>query len=342
MASTLTHADIRSAAKLLGVEPATIRAVDEVESRGDGFLDSGKVKVLFERHKFHKFTGGRFSKEHPDISNPRSGGYGAEGEHQYARFSKAFQLDPKAAMKSCSWGRYQIMGFNHAAAGFPTVDAFVDAMKVSEGEQLKAFVNIIKSWDLADELRRHDWSAFAAQYNGPAYKKNRYDSKMEAAYKRFKTNPFPEDVEFEKTQAEEKIEKPPVPTEPKVPVEPTPAPAQTIPAIPPLPVNVPDWAKKLVKWGAGLNLGSLAASFAVLRDNPAALVAVLNILKWGFIALGVVIIVVALGVFISSMYNKWLANKLNIERLRNYADPSTDNIDFSGWKAAPDKSEVKL
>jgi len=35
---------------------------------------------------------------------------------------------------------------------------------------------------LADELIRHDWAGFARGYNGPAFRQNRYDEKLSAAY----------------------------------------------------------------------------------------------------------------------------------------------------------------
>lgn len=184
MSKELSERGYFIAASDLGVDVATIKAVAEVESAGDGFTADGRVKILFERHKFHSLTHGQFDSD-PDISNRTAGGYGAAGAHQYARFSKAFALDADAAMKSASWGKFQIMGFNHKAAGFDTVGAFVDAMKVSEDEQLKAFVNVIKSFGLAGELRNHDWAGFARQYNGMGYKKNRYDTKMAAAYRKF-------------------------------------------------------------------------------------------------------------------------------------------------------------
>lgn len=191
MAKTLTDEGILSAAKYLGVEPATIRAVAEVESAGDGFLPDGRPKILFERHKFHKFTKGEYDASHPDISAKTAGGYGAGGAHQWKRFSEAMELDPEAAMKSASWGKFQIMGFNHKAAGFDTVDDFVDAMKASEDEQLKAFVQYIKSNLLDGELKNHDWAGFARQYNGADYKINRYDTKLAAAYKKFKAKESP-------------------------------------------------------------------------------------------------------------------------------------------------------
>lgn len=235
MSKSLTDKAIQEAATDLGVEPAVIRAVDEVESRGDGFED-GRVKILFERHKFHQFTRGKYDASHPDISNEEAGGYGRGS--QYARFSRAFELDPEAAMKSASWGRYQIMGFNFKAAGFNTVGEFVDAMKVSEDEHLKAFVKVIKTWGLAPELRMKDWAAFASQYNGPAYRKNKYDTKMAVAYEKFKREAFTRNedakpngiITGDETKGEEqKVESPAAAqTEPKPEVLPVEAPKGSI------------------------------------------------------------------------------------------------------------------
>ena len=55
----LTSADFARAAAALGCVPAAVRAVVEVESKG-GFLPDGRVRILFERHKFSAFTGRAF------------------------------------------------------------------------------------------------------------------------------------------------------------------------------------------------------------------------------------------------------------------------------------------
>lgn len=218
MSKKLTDQALREAAKTLNVELAVIRAVDEVESRGEGFLPDGRIKILFERHKFHAFTKGKYDASHPNISNAKPGGYGSV-KSQYARFSKAFELDKEAAMKSASWGRYQIMGFNYADAGFGSVGSFVDAMKTGEDAQLKAFVNIIRSWGLAPELREHKWASFARQYNGPAYKRNKYDEKLAAAYAKFKGEQGEPVVEPIVTEPVTKVE----PVEPVEPQQPDPS-----------------------------------------------------------------------------------------------------------------------
>ena len=179
-ATPMTDADIESAAAGIGCAVAAVRAVIDVESRG-GFLSDKRPKILFERHYFSRLTGKRFDGQHPDIANPTYGGY-LGGTREYGRLEKAIELDRDAALKSASWGAFQIMGDNHAMVGFADVGDFVKAMVKDEAGQLDAFVAFVKSARLDDELIRRDWAGFARGYNGPAYKRWKYDEKLAAAY----------------------------------------------------------------------------------------------------------------------------------------------------------------
>lgn len=180
----LTDADYADAAKSLDIEVAMIKAVAEVESPRGPFDGMGRPEILYERHYFHRLTGGKYDKEQPDISNSSSGGYGKYSA-QYGKLQRAFALDRDAALRSASWGRFQIMGENFKAAGFDSAAAFVLALTKSEAEHLKAFVSFVKSNKaMADALRKKDWAGFASRYNGPGYKKNDYDTKLEEAYTR--------------------------------------------------------------------------------------------------------------------------------------------------------------
>jgi len=185
-ASILNENDYKQAAELLKCEIAAIKAVAQVESAGGGFLADGRPKILFERHVFHEFTGGAFAAKHPDISQPSPGGYGERsGEHQWDRFNEAFALDPAAAIKACSWGKFQAMGFNFELCGFASLEDFHAAMLKSESEHLKAFCNFITNRKLVGALRNQKWATFAEGYNGKGFRKNKYDTKLAAAYKKF-------------------------------------------------------------------------------------------------------------------------------------------------------------
>lgn len=182
----LTEADYRRAAGRLQCDLAAIMAVAKVEAPKGPFLPDGRPPILFERHKFHRHTRGRFSRSHPDLSNATPGGYGAGGAHQHDRLARAAALDREAALKSASWGAFQIMGENHAQAGHPTLQGFINAMYRSAAAQLDAFV----SFNLADArlvqaIRGRMWATYARIYNGPAYRDNRYDEKLAAAYADF-------------------------------------------------------------------------------------------------------------------------------------------------------------
>jgi len=188
----LTTQDFENAAKDLHVEPAVIMAVSKVESGKSGFLPDGRVKILFEGHVFwrrlvqkgidpKKHVKGnesvlyqKWTKEHYST---------VTGEHD--RLNRAAQIHKEAAYESASWGKYQIMGFHAVKLGYASASDMAEKMGESEKNQLDAFVRFIRVAGLADELQKKDWQGFARQYNGKEFGKNKYDVKLEAAYKEF-------------------------------------------------------------------------------------------------------------------------------------------------------------
>jgi hypothetical protein len=180
-ATRINDSAVESAARKIGCPIAAVMAVIDVESRG-GFLPDGRPKILFERHYFSRLTNDKFDKSDPDISAKSWGGYKG-GAAEYDRLQRAIKLNRECALRSASWGAFQIMGDNFKACGFADVESFVSAMVAGEPEQLDAFVSFVRKSSLDDELARLDWAGFARGYNGPAYKANRYDDKLAAAYR---------------------------------------------------------------------------------------------------------------------------------------------------------------
>ena len=182
----ISDTDIAKEATTLAVEPAVIYAVSKVESGGTtGFDDQGRPKILFEALWFNRFTEGRYDKSHPHLSQASwTGARRYYSIDQWTRLTEAFALNAEAALKSASWGKFQVMGFNHN--GFDDVFTFCDAMFVSEAGHLRSFVAFCTDNKLVQYLRSKDWAKFALGYNGPAYKENKYDEKMESAYNEYK------------------------------------------------------------------------------------------------------------------------------------------------------------
>ncbi|WP_191905976.1 N-acetylmuramidase domain-containing protein [Nitrincola iocasae] len=185
--------DITHAAELLGVDPAAVYAVKEIESRGNGFLPGGRVAILYERHimrrrllanGFNRKEVINLSTRYPVLVNQKTGGYrGLNAEH--FRLKNAQQIHSPSALESCSWGLFQIMGFHWQNLGFDSVEDFVALQRTSEANQLGTFVRFIQADPpLWEALKAQDWAAFARRYNGPGYKKNHYDTRLAEAYAR--------------------------------------------------------------------------------------------------------------------------------------------------------------
>jgi len=186
----ITSNGFAESANDLGVKAPEIWTVFAVETSGCGFLPDRRPPILYERHIFHRLTGGRF--DDGDISDPSPGGYGPAGAPQYDRLARAIALDRNAALQSASWGLAQIMGMNFRLAGFNGVEDMVSALCDSEDSQLLAFAAFLKGSKLAGSLQIHDWTSLARGYNGPNFAENQYDAKLRGEFQKFSAGPLPD------------------------------------------------------------------------------------------------------------------------------------------------------
>lgn len=203
----LDNEDIEDSCKEIDIEPAAMQAVIKVESGGSGFLANGQPKILFEGHLFWKHLAAKkasglipegpeyYAPNYPEIVYKNwTKQYYLGGEKEYLRLEKAVLIDRDSAYLSTSWGKFQILGENFEVAGFKgkSVTDFVEAQKISELEQLKAFISFIsntkyKGKVLLEYLQAKDWSSFARAYNGPGYAQNQYDVRLEQTYNEYVT-----------------------------------------------------------------------------------------------------------------------------------------------------------
>ena len=158
-----------------------------------GFLPSGRPTILFDGHIFWQqlrtrgINPQRVVTGNEDILYPKwTKAHYKGGEAEYERLLRARHVNEEAANASASWGMFQIMGFNHAACGEPSVASFISSMCQSECRQLLLSVRFIReNRSMLAALQKKDWKAFARLYNGPAYAQNRYDEKLSTAYSSF-------------------------------------------------------------------------------------------------------------------------------------------------------------
>ena len=173
-----------------------LKAVLAVESRGDGFLPSGKPKILFEGHQFYKrlkkagYKPREYRAGNEDILYPRwTKAHYVGGEGEYRRLHKAMEINKEIALQCASYGIAQIMGFNYSVCGYDDVHGFVDAMQ-NHDSQIEAFIGFLESglWHYL-EGEKANWTQFAKRYNGPLYWKNDYHGKLARAERRYTQDP---------------------------------------------------------------------------------------------------------------------------------------------------------
>lgn len=197
----ITDTQIRQLAREFGLKTsAALRAVIEVECRGSGFIQNGDIiepVILYE-----PFWAYRLLKQHnaelaeklattaPDLfmrKAPTS--YGKLSDQHVKLQTACSLLNPyqlrHIALKSCSWGMGQVMGFNFELAGFSNFQSFINAMYSNEYHQVRAMLSFIKNKNLISDLNKGDWAGFAKVYNGPNFKRFEYDTKLAAAYKKY-------------------------------------------------------------------------------------------------------------------------------------------------------------
>ena len=98
-------------ARDMKVMPAALKAVYDVESRGDGFFANGDPVILFEGHIFYKLYQQRYgttkvkeiARRHPNICYPnwdRSKYYGGAREH--LRLANAAQVHRDRSVYRCA------------------------------------------------------------------------------------------------------------------------------------------------------------------------------------------------------------------------------------------------
>lgn len=192
--------DITQIANSVGLDYPRLMAFISVESGGKGFNDDGKIVIQFEPTWFHKYL------DHFKIPHTYSSVLNTDGKKEYViqagdkriqngvqgqlaewnSFNTAFAIHPESAMLATSIGLMQVMGFNFSDCGYPSVNAMYDSFKKGEYQQIQGGANFIKSnAGLYQALRNKDWAKVAYYYNGPNYAINKYDTKLEAAYKKY-------------------------------------------------------------------------------------------------------------------------------------------------------------
>ncbi len=107
-------------------------------------------------------------------------------------FRQAKAFSEICAIRSCSWGVGQTMGFLAEELKFRDARMMFNYM-VAGGvpAQVECMVREIENKNLTRKLNDHQWAEFARVYNGPGYAQNNYHNKMANAWAEWKNRGVP-------------------------------------------------------------------------------------------------------------------------------------------------------
>jgi hypothetical protein len=178
-APAVTDDQMRQLAEFAGVDYNQLVAVANVESSGGGFDSKGRPKILYERHKFSACTHHLYDTT--SYSNPVAGGYNENSWEKLSRAIATGEID--CAFQSCSWGKFQIMGFWYPDMMITSALDMGFSQVLSEYHHYRVFIGYIKLAGLLEELRLvstnpDDCRPFAKGYNGSNYEAGGYHEKI--------------------------------------------------------------------------------------------------------------------------------------------------------------------
>jgi len=184
------------------IEPVALLAVVQVESAGKSMeVDNKTPCLLFERHIFYrelvKAKGPAQAAVQLGLANtswqPKTQ-YKDQRTSQMRLdlFRQAKAFSEICAIRSCSWGVGQTMGFLAEELKFRDARMMFNYM-VAGGvpAQVECMVREIENKNLTRKLNDHQWAEFARVYNGPGYAQNNYHNKMANAWAEWKNRGVP-------------------------------------------------------------------------------------------------------------------------------------------------------
>ena len=189
--------DYATTAKELGIEKEVLMAIASQESKHASFKAVKQATILFERHKMYrllikkgntKASVDALSKRYPSIVNEDSGGH--NDMTSYDKLKTAKSIDYDCAIQSCSWGKFQVMGFHYANL-YSSPRELEKAMNMCELQQFKYFVLYLKKTNgMVNALKSKNWEEIATLYNGPKWKEKNpeYANNIKRYYNQFKAS----------------------------------------------------------------------------------------------------------------------------------------------------------
>ena len=178
----------RAIAKRYGIPEDLFCGIVETESAGKFFWTIGGKQMPAIRPETHYFYRALARDNKAMLATAvkaklatKSQAFNVPGNFSkvYEMFNRMCEIDIEAACQSISMGCGQVMGANYKRLGFASAVAMWKTAQLGITGQTTLMAEFIKSdARLMAAFKAYDYKKIAMIYNGPAYSKNKYDTKL--------------------------------------------------------------------------------------------------------------------------------------------------------------------
>lgn len=167
----------------------------EVETDGEGFDPKTKRAIVrYEGHYFYEriqdfaksslqaaIASGLAHAKVGGVKNPKMQAARWALLERAKEFCRRISIPEAVALECVSVGVGQVMVSHWRKLGYASAEDMIAAADSGYDGQLDMIGRYLRAFDLCDDLREGKWQAFARGWNGPQYRRNRYDEKLAAA-----------------------------------------------------------------------------------------------------------------------------------------------------------------
>lgn len=109
--------------------------------------------------------------------------YGTEKE-QFKKIDEAKKIDNDSAIKSCSWGKFQVMGkyYNYLYESPAEMEEAMNMCEVQHFAYFKVYLKDVVGSAIITAMKNKNWAKIAELYNGPDYAVKKYHINMDKEY----------------------------------------------------------------------------------------------------------------------------------------------------------------
>lgn len=173
---------IQSASRAAGLDPMVMTALVLKESAGKFSWAGNRIAIRPEGHYFYRLLppDKRKIAVRAGLASPKAGAVKVPNSvsARYTMLALMMKIDKDAALMSISMGAGQVMGAHYKRLRYNSVEQMWQDAQSAEGQirQMCRFVETDARLKRAVNAR--DYKTIARLYNGPAYRKNKYDTEL--------------------------------------------------------------------------------------------------------------------------------------------------------------------